>query len=138
MIRASRNAFFQFPESVWQCAFFLGGGGLSPQTSARPTLRPEHGQPGTGSVAINAMSPRRHCLKAPSRTKNKTNWTHHQTCRSVAETSNEFPGGHDASRKTVLVCPPCSVVRTRACASLARGEVGCACARSLEVAGIVS
>ena len=45
-----------------------------------------------------------------------------ETCRSVPEINNEFPGGHDGSRKTVPMCPLCSAVQTRACASLAGGR----------------
>ena len=41
---------------------------ISPQTSARQRGHPEYRQSGTGCVVINAMLPRRHCLKAPTTT----------------------------------------------------------------------
>ena len=49
--------------------FFVRGGGLSSQTSARQRLHPEYRQSGTGSVVINAVLPRRHCLKGHEKTK---------------------------------------------------------------------
>ena len=44
---------------------------LSPQTSARQMLQPVLMQLCTGSIVINAMLPRRHCLKALKKTKTK-------------------------------------------------------------------
>ena len=52
----------------FSCAwFFLRGGGRSLQTSARQMLHPEYRRSSTGSVAINAMLPRRHCPKVQSK-----------------------------------------------------------------------